>query len=441
MTTALVSFLLAWLATPVQNTTPGAEQFSMRVVTTGLENPWEFLLGPDGRFWVTERTAKRVTRVNPADGSKSVAVTIPDVMQTVSQDGLLGMALHSGFLKNAGTDYVYVVMTYAEQGAGGARRMKVRRYSYDAATEKLGNSVDLITGLPAGEDHLSGRLIFGQDNKLYLTIGDGGYNQLALFCIPIRSQVLPTQAQITARDYREYEGKLLRINLDGSVPDDNPVFGGVRSHIYTVGHRNAQGLVQAPDGRMYSSEHGPSMDDELNVIVRGKNYGWPYVAGFQDDRVYVYADWSKSSPTPCSSLKYDDIVPPPSVPRQPESAWTSPDFVPPIQTFFTVGPDYNFRARLATIAPSGIDVYAVATGGIPGWANSVLVTGLSRGLIYRVKLAPNGEAAIGDSVEYFAMNTRYRDVLVSPDGRTIYTATDASSKENGGAILAFTYQP
>jgi PQQ-dependent dehydrogenase (s-GDH family) len=441
MTSALVLFFVAWLAAPAQNTTPGQERFSLRVVTTGLENPWEILWAPDARIWVTERSAKRITRVNPGDGSKTVMARLPDVLQLVSQDGLLGMALHSGFLKNVGTDYVYVAMTYAEPLAGGAKRMKIRRFTFDAAADALGNPTDVLSGLPAGEDHLSGRLVFGQDNKLYLTIGDGGYNQLALFCIPIRAHVLPTAAQIAAHDFREYEGKVLRVNLDGSVPTDNPTFGGVRSHIYTVGHRNAQGLVQAPDGKIYSSEHGPSMDDELNLIVGGKNYGWPYVAGFKDDKVYVYADWSKSFPQPCTSLKYDDIVPAPGLSQQKESAWNDPDFMPPLQTFFTVGPEYNFRARTATIAPSGIDVYAVTAGGIPGWANSVLVTGLSRGLIYRVKLGPGGDRAVGDSIEYFSMQTRYRDVLVSPDGRTIYAATDSTSRENGGAILAYRYEP
>src|SRR5690349_1526383 len=103
MTSALVLFFVAWLATPAQNTMPGQERFSLRVVTTGLENPWEILWAPDGRIWVTERSAKRITRVNPADGSKTVMARLPDVLQLVSQDGLLGMALHSGFLKKAGT--------------------------------------------------------------------------------------------------------------------------------------------------------------------------------------------------------------------------------------------------------------------------------------------------------------------------------------------------
>ena len=164
--------------------------------------------------------------------------------------------------------------------------------------------------------------MFGLDQKLYLTIGDQGYNQLSLYCTPIRSQELPTTDDVRARNFQRYEGKVLRIGLDGSIPADNPMLDGVRSHVYSYGHRNAQGLIQAPDGKLYASEHGPSMDDELNLIQAGKNYGWPYVAGYQDDRVYVYANWSRSAPAPCSTLKFNDIVAPPSVPQQKESAWT-----------------------------------------------------------------------------------------------------------------------
>lgn len=442
MVTTVAFLLAAWLSAPVQTAAPGPERFTMRVVTTGLENPWELLWGPDGRIWVGERSGKRIARVNPADGTKSVAVTIPDIMQTHSQDGLLGMAFHSGFLRGSGTDYLYVASTYADAGADGARRMRIQRYTFDPKSGTLGSPTDLIGGLPAGSDHLSGRLVFGRDSTLYLTVGDQGYNQLRLFCTPIRAQILPTAAQIAARDWREYEGKVLRLNLDGSVPADNPIFGGVRSHIYTVGHRNAQGLAIGPDGQIYASEHGPSMDDELNLIVGGRNYGWPHVAGYKDDRLYVYAQWSQSAPEPCSSLKFTEIIAPASVPQAKESAFTNPDFMPPLQTFFTVPEGYSVQQQgFATIAPSGIDVYAVPAGGIPGWSPSVLVTGLSRGAIYRVKLGPNGDAAVGPPTEYFKMQTRYRDVLVGPDGRTIYAATDSSSKENPGAVVAFTYEP
>jgi hypothetical protein len=187
-------------------------------------------------------------------------------------------------LRNTGNDFVYLVLTYdSDPGPAEVRRMSIRRYSYDSTTGTMGSPVDLLSGLPAGDDHVSGRLVFGQDQKLYLTIGDGGFNQLSLFCQPIRAQELPTAAEVGASDWRHYEGKILRVNLDGSIPADNPVFVGVRSHIFTTGHRNAQGLIVAPDGRIYASEHGPSIDDELNLIQGGRNYGWPYIAGYKDD--------------------------------------------------------------------------------------------------------------------------------------------------------------
>ena len=434
--------LFAWFVTPVQDAVPGTERFSMHVVATGLANPWQMRWGPDGRLWVTERAGKRIVRVNPADGSIRPAVTIADAVQRHAQDGVLGLALHRDLLKNRGTDFVYVALTHdVDPGPSEIRRLTIRRYTYDPHTETLGSPTDLLDNLPAGDDHISGRLVFGLDQTLYLTIGDQGYNQFSLYCSPIRSQELPTADDVSAGNFQRYEGKLLRIGLDGSIPADNPMLGGVRSHVYSYGHRNAQGLVQAPDGKLYASEHGPSMDDELNLIQAGQNYGWPHVAGYRDDRVYVYADWSRSAPAPCSTLKFNDIVAPPSVPQQKETAWNAPDFKPPLRTFFTVGPDYRFAQQgNATIAPSGIDVYTASAGGIPGWARSVLVTGLIRGTVYRVKLNEAGDAASGPTLEYFKSRSRYRDVLIGPDGRTIYVATDASSQEHPGAILAFTYQ-
>jgi PQQ-dependent dehydrogenase (s-GDH family) len=438
----MILLLSMWLAVPAQDSVPGPEQFSGRVVASGLENPWQMRWGPDGRLWVTERTGKRVVRINPADGTRSVALVIPDAIQHHGQDGVLGLALHADLLKNRGADFVYVVLTHdADPGETEVPRMIIRRYQYDARTETLGSPADILDNLPAGKDHLSGRLIFGLDQKLYLTVGDQGYNQLSLYCSPINAQELPTGEDLKKKNFQKYEGKILRVGLDGSVPSDNPVLDGVRSHIYSFGHRNAQGLIQAPDGKLYASEHGPSMDDELNLIQAGKNYGWPHVAGYRDDRVYVFANWSLSAPEPCATLKFNDIVAPPSVPQQKETAWSAPDFMAPLRTFFTVGPEYRFGEQgNATIAPSGIDVYTTTTGGIPGWNRSVLVTGLIRGAVYRVRLNQAGDAAVGPTLEYFKANDRYRDVLVAPDGQTIFMATDASSKQHPGAIVAFTYQ-
>jgi PQQ-dependent dehydrogenase (s-GDH family) len=348
---------------------------------------------------------------------------------------------------------VYVAYTYdADSGGALLRKLKVRRYTYDAATQTLAEPVDLIAGVPAHDDHGGGRLTIGPDQKLYLTRGDNGGNWLANYCTPVKSQVLPTSAQIASRDWSSYEGKILRLNLDGSIPADNPLLDGVRSHVYSYGHRNPQGLGFGPNGILYSSEHGPGTDDELNLIVAGGNYGWPHVAGYRDDRGYVYANWSRSAGVPCSSLKFEDFGEiPPSVPRQQESEWTG-TFQPPLRTFFTVAPDYDFqKSGGATIAAGGLEIYSAQT--IPGWAVSVLQTGMTMGRVYRVKLSADGRSAVGENEELFRSVNRYRDIVIGSDQRTFYLVTDnnglgrttdlsgapARTFANPGSILEFRY--
>jgi PQQ-dependent dehydrogenase (s-GDH family) len=430
----------AILAGAPQQSVPGPETFSTRVVASGLEGPWELVYGPDGYLWVTERVGKRVVRVNPADGTRTTAITIADVRQLEPQDGLLGMAIDADSFREGGAHHVYVAFTYdADPGAGDDRRLRVRRYSFDTATGTLGRPFDVLSNVPAGSDHVAGRLALGPDRRLYLTVGDQGGNQFGIFCKPIRAQELPTAAEVAAGDWQHYQGKILRIDLDGGIPSDNPEFAGVRSHIFTTGHRNAQGLAFAPNGTLYSSEHGPSMDDELNRIVGGRNYGWPYVAGYQDDQVYVYADWSRSAPEPCASLTWDAIVAPKSVPQQAESAWHDPAFMPPIQTFFTVDRTFDFSRGNATIGPSGIEFYARPGGGIPGWSNSVLVSALIGNTVYRVKLNDAG-AVTGLPIAYFHAGSRYRDLALSPDGLTIYALVDGGSRDHENSIVAFRYE-
>ena len=432
---------------------PGPERFSSRVVASGLENPWEVTWGPDGYLWITERTAFRVTRVNPADGSRHVALVLGDVYQVSVQDGLMGMALHPDLLRSRGHDYVYLAYTYdADPGPGLARRLRVRRYTYDAVRQTLASPSDVLDDLPAHDDHGGGRLAFGRDGTLYLSRGDQGSNFLQNYCNPIRAQDLPLARDVSARDWSSYQGKLLRLNPDGSIPADNPVLNGVRSHVYTYGHRNVQGLAFGPDNLLYASEHGPSSDDEVNLITAGKNYGWPHVAGFRDDRGYAYANWSAASPEPCQSLKFDVLRPPSSVPAATESSWQHPDFVEPLATLFTVPAAYDFATlRNATAAPGGLEVYAAAA--IPDWDRSLLVTGMRVGVLYRLKLRDDGKAIDGPPLEYFRAADRYRDLAVSPDGRHIVLVTDnfgstqnARDQRTGtlahpGAVLEFTYTP
>ncbi|MDH4065491.1 MAG: PQQ-dependent sugar dehydrogenase [Acidobacteriota bacterium] len=443
--------LLARAQNPRDRHNPGPEPFARRVVATGLANPWEVTWGPDGQLWITERTGFRVTRINPADGSTRVALELDDVYQSVEQDGLLGMALHPGLLKGQGVDHVFVAYTYdRDPGPGVTRRIRIRRYTYDDRSQQLEAPLDVLTDMPAHDDHGGGRLAIGPDGMLYFTRGDLGSNFLANVCNPNRAQDLPTADQIRVKDWSTYQGKILRLSLDGSIPRDNPVLAGVRSHIYTYGHRNPQGLAFSPSRRLYASDHGPSTDDEVDLIVPGKNYGWPHVAGFQDDQSYVYANWSASTPTPCSALTFDNLHPPASVAQYKESAWRHPDFVAPIATLFTVPAGYDFAAfGNATVAPAGLEVYAASA--IPTWANSILVTGMRTGAVYRLKLDGDGTGVVGAPTEYFRAANRYRDLAVSPDGRRIFLVTDskgitldASGRRtetlaNPGAVLELTY--
>ncbi len=316
------------------------ETFTSRVVASGFEDPWEVTWGPDGYLWITERVGKRVVRVNPADGSRKVALAIDEVHQELAQDGLLGLALHPQLLR--GANYVYVMYTYdADPGPTTERRAKIRRYTYDATSELLGEPVDVLTNLPHGPDHGASRIVFGPDGKLYASRGDHGSNFLAYYCVPIRAQELPSAADIQARNWRGYEGKILRVDLDGSIPGDNPVLGGVRSHVFSYGHRNPQGMAFGPDGRLYASEHGQDTDDEVNRVEAGRNYGWPLIAGNKDDQYYTYANWSASTPTPCASLEYGRNVPS-TVPRMKESDVSLGDFTPPLETFFTVPSTHEY---------------------------------------------------------------------------------------------------
>lgn len=449
----------------------GTKQFEMKELTNGLEGPWEIAWGPDDWLWVTERTGGKITRVNPADGTKQVAIDIEEVSAPGGQDGLLGMALDPGLLQDTGNDYVYASYTYVDTSLGGIPWVtdpsspyhdlwvKIVRLTYDKATGTLSDPVDLISGMPAKNDHNSGRLKFGPDSKLYYTIGDGGKDQLGNWCIPIEAQRLPTADELTAKNWIAYQGKSLRLNLDGSIPDDNPAIDGVTSHVFTYGHRNMQGIDFGADGTLYGSEQGPKTDDEVNVLVTGGNYGWPHVAGFKDDMAYQFARWADAT-TPCAELTFSDFTIDPSVPVEDETSWPG-EQQDPLATLFTVPSDWNFVDPACngmdficwpTVAASSMQAYfPAADEGIPGWANSLLVTTLKRGSIYRVPLSEDGKTAAGPIERYFQSENRLRDMALGPDMKTMYIATDVSGLvgtmdggagtvlQNPGAILVYTY--
>ncbi len=427
--------------------------FKSSILTSGLDAPWDMVWGPDNYLWVTERQGKRITRVDPKTGNKQVAITIDAVYVGPQHEGILGLALSPNFMKKGGDRYVYTAYTYMD---GNEEHAKIVRLEYDPKTHTLGNETTVLAGFPAGHDHNGGRLRFGPDGKLYYSIGEQGHNQGANFCKPIMAQRTPTQAELDNKDYVSYAGKTLRLNTDGSVPDDNPEINGVRSHLFTYGHRNPQGLVFVGK-TLFSTEQGPSSDDELNILEPGGNYGWPHVAGFRDDQGYAYANYSKAKD--CASLTYDANYIPKGVPVEKETSWNAPNFKPPIKTFFTVRSDYNFRdeqcGKLSylcwpTMAPASVTWYP-KDGVIKEWRNSLLISSLKNGALYRVPLNSDEKGVQGDVAKYFRSVNRYRTVVVSPDTRKIYIATDVSGNaldmnnqpakqlSNPGEILVFDY--
>jgi PQQ-dependent dehydrogenase (s-GDH family) len=367
------------------------------------------------------------------------------------------MALHPKLLQGSGNDFVYVAYTYdAAPGEATIRRAKIVRFTYDRTTHTLGEPREILAGIPAGTDHNGGRMAFGPDGMLYYTNGDQGGNQFANFCKPSRAQVLPTADEISAKNWSSYTGKILRLAPDGGIPPDNPAIEGVRSHIYSYGHRNPQGIVFGPDGKLYSSEHGPNTDDEINLIEAGKNYGWPHVAGYRDDQAYVYQNWS-AAPN-CESLTWNSLTSPDVVPKQKETEWNSPDFREPLITLYTVPNSYSFEDAACkgrfficrpSIAPTGMEYYP-ADGGIPRWGNSLLTTALKNGAVFRFKLTAD-RRSIKDVDQMFVTVNRYRDLALGPDKKTIYIVTDNSGYTrdaeggatdklaNPGAILEFRY--
>lgn len=451
-------------ATPAPTNTPlppaTDADFTFTVLTTGLDQPWEITHGPDGYLWLTERLGKRVLHVDPTDGTWTVLTTVEEALAESSQQGLLGLALHPELLHGSGNDFVYVLFTHHAHAANPLDRfVTVRRYRYDQAIGQLVEPTDLLANLPASSDHIGGRLTFGADGKLYFPLGDRGANNLSNYCRPNLAQLLPTAAEIAAGDYRHYVGKILRVNPDGSIPNDNPTWDGVQSHIYSVGHRNVQGLVAA-NGQIYATEHGPKTDDEVNRIIGGYNYGWPLIAGFQDDRGYVYASWSDAT-VPCETLEFSDYLLPDAVLRQPESEATVANFVSPLYAFGTVDNSYDFRRAdcapnfyicWPTVAPTGIDYYPLLAEGVPGWGNSLLVAALKTGSLYRLPLAADGSRVAGAPQPVLVTTNRYRDLAIAPDGRTIYIITDSQGTTQDvaglptnvlqapGAILVWEYK-
>ena len=216
------------------------------VVANGLQIPWEVGFLPDGRLLVSERPGRLLLI-----GEDRQIIEISGVRH-IGEGGLLGFALHPDFEKNR---LVYLYLTSQENGQIVNR---VERYRMDGAS--LSQREVILTGIRGASNHDGGRIAFSPDGFLYIATGDA------------------EQAQ-SAQDTNSLNGKILRVREDGSIPADNP-FGNA---VYSYGHRNVQGLAWDDEGRLWATEHGRSGVlsglDELNLIEKGRNYGWPEIQG------------------------------------------------------------------------------------------------------------------------------------------------------------------
>ena len=237
---------------------------NVQLIASGLEVPWAVAQAPDGRIFVTERPGRvRIIRLGTGGGldARPWAV-VPARANPDAERGLLGIALDPDFAR---TPYVYLYYSYAGPAGATLNRLVRMHDTNGAGTDET----ILVDNIPGSSNHDGGRIAFGPDGKLYVATGDG-------------------EQQARAQDRNSLGGKILRLEKDGTVPADNPFAG---SPVYSLGHRNVQGLAFQPDtGVLYETEHGPSgffpacCQDEVNRIEAGANYGWPIVTGKPGDQ-------------------------------------------------------------------------------------------------------------------------------------------------------------
>jgi glucose/arabinose dehydrogenase len=216
------------------------------LLAEGLEVPWALAILPNGDILLTERPGR--VRLVTESGLQEEPVAVLDQVEAVGEGGLLGIAIHPQFSDNS---YVYLYYTY--NGDKGLTNRVVRMIYSD---QSLGDEEIILDDIPGDDIHNGGRIKFGPDNFLYIGTGDAGNADLA-------------------QDVDSLAGKILRVTDIGEVVEDNPF----NNFVYSYGHRNPQGLAWDETEQLWATEHGPSAQDELNLIEPGKNYGWPIITG------------------------------------------------------------------------------------------------------------------------------------------------------------------
>ncbi len=245
-------------------------------IASNLPAPWSIATLADGSVLVSERDDARIVEIV---GDQAVPVATVEGVDAAGEGGLLGLAV----LEGASGNWVYAMHTAASDN-----RVVRMALGGTAGAHTLGAPEPVLTGLPKASNHNGGRIAFGPDGMLYVTAGDAS-------------------SGTNAQTLDSLGGKILRVTPEGAVPADNPFPG---SPVYTLGHRNPQGIGWAADGTMWAAEFGQNTWDELNVITPGANYGWPVVEGIGGDPAFVdpVQQWATDDASPSGIAVVGDTV-------------------------------------------------------------------------------------------------------------------------------------
>ena len=351
-------FLAASTAANAQTFKSSAGNLKVETVAGGLVHPWSLAFLPDGSMLVTERPGRM--RIATRDGKLTPPLAgVPEVFAS-NQGGLFDVILDRGFARNR-----TIYFSYAEPVQEGARTA-LARATLDAGASPRIAAVSVIfrqEGPLSTGGHFGGRIVQAEDDTLFLTLGE--------------HFITRDEAQNLANDL----GKIVRIAPDGSVPKDNPFVGraGARPEIWSYGHRNPQGLAFNPaSGKLWEHEHGPRGGDEVNIVEKGRNYGWPVIGyGIDYNGAKIHESTHKAGM------------------EQPLKYW------------------------VPSIAPSGMAFYQGTL--FPSWRGSLFVGALAGRMLVRLTVA--GNKVTGEERLLQGLRERIRDVRNGPDG-AIYLVTD-----------------
>jgi len=357
---ALIAAAIASAADAVYPSSAG--NLAVQTVATGLAHPWSLAFVPDGRILVTERPGRM--RLVTQNGQLSPPLANVPKVFAVSQGGLLDVIPDRGFAQNR-----TIYFSYAEPFNGGGRTALARARLDDSEAPRL-TDVKVIYrqyGPPSHGNHFGSRIVQAMDGTLFVTNGEHFTDR--------------DMAQTLDNDL----GKIVRITTDGTAPPDNPFANkpGARPEVWSYGHRNPQGLALNPaDGKLWEQEHGARGGDEINIIQKGHNYGWPRVS---------YGVNYDGTPVGTGKTKMEGV-------DDPRWHWTP------------------------SIAPSGMAFY---TGDLfPTWKGSLFNGALKSQLLSRLEL--KGDAVVKEERLLQALNERIRDVRQGPEG-ALYLLTDSAS--------------